>query len=121
MRSMGIPLMKIVLVNPPSPPEFRVSRGLMGGFGMAVNPDLLYPPIELAHVASVLEADGHQVAIFDADAEEIGLEGALEAVQELSPDFVCLDSSSTSLDQDLVLAGSIKSELRSLSASLVLK
>jgi len=30
---------KIVLVNPPSPPEFRVSRGLMGGFGMAVNPD----------------------------------------------------------------------------------
>ena len=103
--------MKIVLVNPPSPPEFRVSRGLMGGFGMAVNPDLLYPPIELAHVASVLEADGHQVAIFDADAEEIGPEGALAAVQELSPDFVCLDSSSTSLDQDLVLAGSIKSEL----------
>ena len=71
MRSMGTPLMKIVLVNPPSPPEFRVSRGLMGGFGMAVNPDLLYPPIELAHVASVLEADGHQVAIFDADT--IGL------------------------------------------------
>ena len=32
---------KIVLVNPPSPPENRVSRGLMGGFGMAVNPGLL--------------------------------------------------------------------------------
>ncbi|MDE0890737.1 MAG: radical SAM protein [Planctomycetota bacterium] len=103
--------MKIVLVNPPSPPEFRVSRGLMGGFGMAVNPDLLYPPIELAHVASVLEADGHEVAIFDADAEDIGPEGALEAVRKMSPAFVCLDSSSTSLDQDLMLAGSIKSEL----------
>ena len=33
--------MQVVLVNPPSPPEFRVSRGLMGGFGMAVNPALL--------------------------------------------------------------------------------
>ena len=52
---------KVVLVNPPSPPEFRVSRGLMGGFGMAVNPELLYPPIELAHVAGVLEAEGHEV------------------------------------------------------------
>ena len=30
---------------------------------MAVNPGLLYPPIELAHVASVLEADGHEVAM----------------------------------------------------------
>ena len=51
---------KVVLVNPPSPPEFRVSRGLMGGFGMAVNPELLYPPIELAHVAALLEL-AHQV------------------------------------------------------------
>ena len=55
--------MQIVLVNPPSPPEYRVSRGLMGGFGMAVNPDLLYPPIELAHVASVLVSEGHSVVI----------------------------------------------------------
>ena len=60
--------MKVVLVNPPSPPEFRVSRGLMGGFGMAVNPALLYPPIELAHVAAYLEQDGFQVAIIDGDA-----------------------------------------------------
>ena len=43
--------MKIVLLTPPSPEAYRVSRGLMGGFGMAVHPELLYPPIELAHVA----------------------------------------------------------------------
>ncbi len=103
--------MKIVLVNPPSPPEFRVSRGLMGGFGMAVNPELLYPPIELAHVAGVLEEDGHEVVIVDADAENLGPAGALEVVRELAPGFVCLDSSSTSLDQDLQLAGWIRSEV----------
>lgn len=100
--------MKIVLVNPPSPPEFRVSRGLMGGFGMAVNPGLLYPPLELAHVAAVLEADGHRVAIHDSDAAGVGADGALEAVAAERPELVCLDSSSTSLDRDLSLAHAIR-------------
>jgi radical SAM superfamily enzyme YgiQ (UPF0313 family) len=102
----------IVLVNPPSPPEFRVSRGLMGGFGMAVSPDLLYPPIELAHVASVLEADGHDVAIFDADAVGADLEASLAAVVAAAPALVCLDSSSTSLDRDLALARRIRAACR---------
>ncbi len=102
---------KIVLVNPPSPPEYRVSRGLMGGFGMAVNPGLLYPPIELAHVASVLEAEGHSVVIHDSDALELDLAGARAAIVEERPDFVCLDSSSTSLTQDLELARQVRSEL----------
>jgi radical SAM superfamily enzyme YgiQ (UPF0313 family) len=99
---------KVVLVNPPSPPEFRVSRGLMGGFGMAVNPELLYPPIELAHVASVLEADGHEAAIFDADAVGADVDASLAAVVALGPGLVCMDSSSTSLDQDLGLARRIR-------------
>ncbi|MED6335439.1 MAG: radical SAM protein [Planctomycetota bacterium] len=100
--------MNIVLVNPPSPPEYRVSRGLMGGFGMAVNPGLLYPPIELAHVASVLEADGHEVAIHDSDALDLDLDSAHAAIAALAPDLVCLDSSSTSLSQDLELARRVR-------------
>jgi radical SAM superfamily enzyme YgiQ (UPF0313 family) len=96
--------LKVLLVNPPSPPEFRVSRGLMGGFGMAVNPGLLYPPIELAHVASVLEADGHEVAILDCDPRDLDVDASLAAIVAESPDFICMDSSSTSLDQDLGLA-----------------
>jgi len=103
---------KVVLVNPPSPPEFRVSRGLMGGFGMAVNPELLYPPIELAHVAAVLEEDGHEVAIHDSDALGLDPDGAFAAVTALAPDLVCMDSSSTSLDQDLALARRIRNEGR---------
>ncbi|TAJ21208.1 MAG: radical SAM protein [Planctomycetota bacterium] len=103
--------MKITLVTPPSPPEFRVSRGLMGGFGMAVNQELLYPPIELAHVASVLEADGHAVAIFDADARGADSAAALREIAAGKPDFVCLDSSSTSLDLDVALARAVRAEL----------
>jgi radical SAM superfamily enzyme YgiQ (UPF0313 family) len=100
--------LKIVLVNPPSPPEFRVSRGLMGGFGMAVNPGLLYPPIELAHIASVLEAAGHTVVIHDSDALKVGVEGARDAIAAEKPDLVCVDSSSTSLDQDLRLCREVR-------------
>jgi radical SAM superfamily enzyme YgiQ (UPF0313 family) len=102
---------KVVLVNPPSPPEFRVSRGLMGGFGMAVNPGLLYPPIELAHVASVLEEAGHEVLIYDADALQHDVEGARAAIAGEKPAFVAVDSSSTSLDQDLRLCRELRAEL----------
>ncbi|MBL8857969.1 MAG: radical SAM protein [Planctomycetes bacterium] len=100
--------MKIVLVNPPSPPEFRVSRGLMGGFGMAVNAGLLYPPTELAHVASVLEAAGHEVVIHDADAKELDLAASIAAIVAEKPSLVCVDSSSTSLDQDLALCRAVR-------------
>lgn len=74
---------------------------------MAVSPELLYPPIELAHVAAVLEAAGHEVAIHDSDAEGLGPDAARAAIEALAPDLVCMDSSSTSLDQDLALARAI--------------
>jgi radical SAM superfamily enzyme YgiQ (UPF0313 family) len=102
---------KVVLVNPPSPPEFRVSRGLMGGFGMAVNPLLLYPPIELAHVASVLESRGHTVAIHDSDARRIGPREAVEEIATLAPGIVFVDTSSTSLDCDLALARDLRERI----------
>jgi magnesium-protoporphyrin IX monomethyl ester (oxidative) cyclase len=87
---------------------FRVSRGLMGGFGMAVHPDLMYPPIELAHVASVLEAAGHTVAMIDADAAGLSAETVVAAVMDEAPALICLDSSSTSLILDLAVAGALR-------------
>lgn len=79
---------------------------------MAVNPELLYPPIELAHVASLLEREGHEVAIHDSDALNLGPDAAFDSVRDLAPALVCLDSSSTSLDQDLALARRLKHELK---------
>lgn len=100
--------MKVHFTNPPSPKEYRVSRGLMGGFGMAVNPELLYPPIELAHVASVLERDGVAVTLFDSDAEGADLDGAREAALRASADLYVFDSSSTTFDLDLDLATRVR-------------
>ena len=79
---------------------------------MAVNPSLLYPPIELAHVASVLEADGFEVVLLDADARGLDTAGAREWILAAKPDFVALDSSSTSLDKDLELARGVRSGSR---------
>lgn len=81
----------------------------MGGFGMAVNPELLYPPIELAHVAGVLEAEGHSVVIVDGDPAGLDAEATRARIASEEPDLVVLDSSSTSLDQDLALAGAVRS------------
>lgn len=75
---------------------------------MAVNPELLYPPIELAHVAGVLEDAGHEVVIVDGDALGVDADGALERIAREDPGVVVLDSSSTSLDQDLALAGRVR-------------
>ncbi|MCZ6598792.1 MAG: radical SAM protein [Planctomycetota bacterium] len=104
--------MKVVLVNPPSPVEFRVQRGLMGGFGMAVNPGLMYPPIEIGFVAAVLEADGHEVTIHDSDPLGLDVDGALGAIVAEEPDLVCIDTSSTSLDQDLNLARKVRAAIK---------
>jgi radical SAM superfamily enzyme YgiQ (UPF0313 family) len=102
--------LKIHFTNPPSPKEYRVSRGLMGGFGMAVNPNLLYPPIELAHVASVLERDGCQVSMFDSDAEGADLAGARAAAKASGADVFVFDSSSTTFDLDLELATQVRED-----------
>lgn len=85
-----------------------MSRGLMGGFGMAVNPKLLYPPIELAHVAAVVEQDGCVASMFDSDAEGAGLEGALQAAVSAAADLYIFDSSSTTFDLDLELATKVR-------------
>lgn len=80
----------------------------MGGFGMAVNSNLLYPPIELAHVAAVVEKDGCVVSIFDGDAEGADVAGALEAAKAAKADLYIFDSSSTTFDLDLQLSTGVR-------------
>jgi len=80
----------------------------MGGFGMAVNSQLLYPPIELAHVASVVEADGCTASMFDGDAEGADLEATAKAAVDAAADLYVFDSSSTTFDLDLGLATKVR-------------
>jgi anaerobic magnesium-protoporphyrin IX monomethyl ester cyclase len=99
--------MRVLLVNPPSPRDQRVSRGLMGGFGMAVNADLVYPPLNLAYAAAVLRQRGHQIEILDAEAEDLDRAATIERVRATKYGAVGCDSSTTTIESDLSLAAEI--------------
>lgn len=103
--------MRVLLVNPPSPENTRVSRGLMGGFGMAVNKDLIYPPLNLAYVAAVIRQKGCEVKILDAEALDLRPEGVLAEAQKEKWDLVGLDSSTTTIEGDLEVAGKLAKAL----------
>jgi len=99
--------MRLLLVNPPSPENCRISRGLMGGFGMAVNQDLVYPPLNLAYVAAVARDAGHDVSILDAEALDLDRETTIERGVEQPFDLVGVDSSTATIDDDLTLAAEL--------------
>jgi radical SAM superfamily enzyme YgiQ (UPF0313 family) len=103
--------MDVVLINPPPPPAQRVSRGLMGGFGMVVGEGLCYPPLDLLYVAAMLERGGHAVRVLDAEAAGQTPDDVLDWLGRSSPALVGLTTSSATLRLDLALADSIKQRL----------
>ncbi|MFH1762172.1 MAG: cobalamin B12-binding domain-containing protein, partial [bacterium] len=46
-----------------------------------------YPPIGLLSIAGTLEQEGHEVKIFDANADNIAVENIKEALSNAFPDF----------------------------------
>ncbi len=101
--------MKVLLINPPGLRRGRLSRGLMGGYGMRVGQALVYPPIQLAYVAAVLERDGHQVAIHDAEALGETPATTLEYAAASSADMVAMPCSQDGFDDELALSRQIRS------------
>ncbi|MCB9897147.1 MAG: radical SAM protein [Planctomycetes bacterium] len=100
--------MQILLVNPPPPPRQRVSRGLMGGFGMVVGEGLCYPPLDLMYVAAMLRRDGHEVTLVDGEAHGLSPDDVLEALGRTPPPLVGLATSSATIQLDLDLVDRIK-------------
>lgn len=103
--------MKVLLINPPPPPSQRVSRGLMGGFGMVVGEGLCYPPLDLLYVAAIVGEKGHSCVVIDAEAELTPVEQVLERVVAEAPELVGLATSSATLELDLALVDQIKERL----------
>src|SRR5215470_3227657 len=103
--------MDVLLVNPPPPPRQRVSRGLMGGFGMVVGEGLCYPPLDLLYVAAILQRDGHRVRIIDAEATGLSPDDVLARLADPTPAVVGLATSSATIALDLALVDRIKERL----------
>jgi anaerobic magnesium-protoporphyrin IX monomethyl ester cyclase len=103
--------MRILLINPPPPPKQRVSRGLMGGFGMVVGDGLCYPPLDLMYVAAILRRDDHEVELVDAEARVTDPDEVLARAVERAPQVVGLATSSATIELDLALGDRIKQAL----------
>lgn len=59
----------LLVLIPAVPGAPAVARDLMGGFGMEVDPDLLYPPTRAAVLAAQAERRGYRVRLWDERVE----------------------------------------------------
>jgi radical SAM superfamily enzyme YgiQ (UPF0313 family) len=105
--------MSLVLVQPPDPPDRRISREWMGKFGTSspkakAHRDML-PPLDIAYAAAVAQARGIEVKIIDAPA--LGLDYAFtrKLVETSHPDLVVVNVAMPSIREDLQFAGSLSS------------
>ena len=98
--------MKIYMLNPPYIPRFgRSMRWQDTGRAGA-----LYYPIWLSYATAVAEQE-HEVRLADAPAWNWSLEDVLKDVRKFEPELVVVDSSFTSLKNDIRVAQEIKKEI----------
>lgn len=93
--------MKVLLLNPPSFSAQRLSRGLMGGYGMNVGERLVYPPIQLAYVAAALESAGHDVEIVDAEAAQTDPAVVLDAARQSEAEVIGMPCSQDAFEDEM--------------------
>ncbi|MFH2000832.1 MAG: cobalamin-dependent protein, partial [Planctomycetota bacterium] len=93
--------MKVVFCNPPSPETCKISRGLMGGFGMAVGEGLVYPPLNVAYCAAVLLRKGHGAEVIDASALGLDEAQSIQRMADSLPDLIVVNTSSATIALDM--------------------
>ncbi len=110
--------MRVLLANPPWRREGRlgVRAGSRWAFTLPAGKEDTIPPYVpfpffLAYAAAVLERSGVEVQLVDAIAEGIDTPSFLRTVEDLAPDLVLLETSTPSIDSDLVLSQEIKERL----------
>ncbi|MCE5215130.1 MAG: B12-binding domain-containing radical SAM protein [Methanobacterium sp.] len=84
--------MKVLMINPP----YSSSKYRFIG--------LVAPPLGIAYIAAVLEADGVEVKIIDAPALELDYETIQKEVINFSPDIVAITSVTPTLNSALKVA-----------------
>ncbi|MEM2587712.1 MAG: radical SAM protein, partial [Candidatus Bathyarchaeia archaeon] len=96
--------MRIYLLNPPYFPRFgREMRWQDTGRG-----GTLYYPIWLSYAAGLLESNGHTVRLVDCPAWNWNVGDVLKDMKVFNPEMVVVDTSFTSLNNDLNVASQIK-------------
>lgn len=110
---------KIILVQPPDPPNTRILRDHMGRFGVKSFKYDLLPPLELASAASLLEKNGFQVEIMDCPATGIKKTELAKKVSKKNPDLIVVNTAGISESNDLEIASELKTATGSLTTVIM--
>ena len=98
--------MRIYLLNPPYFPHFgREMRWQDTGRG-----GTLYYPIWLSYATGLLEKNGHKVRLCDAPAWDWNVSDVLRDLRKFNPDAIVVNTSFTSVNNDLEVSSRIKGE-----------
>ena len=111
--------MKVMALQPPSPPFMDVDRECAGGFGVGQpnsrseygHNQYPYYSIQLAHVAGALVRDGYEVVFFDAQAEQCNQDSVVDKVLSEAPDIIVSVVNLPSLKADLDLLYEVRNAL----------
>jgi len=95
--------MRILLINPPSPPGTTINREGAAGLGNRYESvgAFLYPPQTLATAAALLRDAGHELALLDATAERLNVQETLQRLRAFSPEAVGVSLSWSGWETDL--------------------
>jgi len=95
---------RILFLNPPFLPNFsRASRS-----PAVAKSATLYYPIFLAYATAASEAEGFETLLLDAPAMELTLRNVVERAREWKPDLIVIDTSTPSIDNDVMVASELK-------------
>ncbi|MDX2169590.1 MAG: radical SAM protein [Deltaproteobacteria bacterium] len=100
----GPALLKVALVNPPYLGRYSRSQRSPG----VITSGTMYYPYWLAHAAAVLDAAGHDIALYDCPAADIDAADLYRRLDAYQPDLCILESSTASSANDCAVAAEIK-------------
>jgi anaerobic magnesium-protoporphyrin IX monomethyl ester cyclase len=96
--------MRVLLLNPPAPGgQSRDGRCQTEGSAWLS----AFPPTTFASIAGCVRQK-HELLILDCIGSGMQAEGALAAAKAFGPDFVILNTSTPTIDSDLLLAGGVR-------------
>jgi radical SAM superfamily enzyme YgiQ (UPF0313 family) len=109
-------LEKIALIQPPDPEGMAVIRDHMGRFGVmgkktSIIRNDIFPPLDLAYSASLLEKEGFEVSITDSPALNLDWPGIQKVVKSKNPDLIFVNTCGITIAEDLDLASWLKNIL----------
>ncbi|MGX5687482.1 B12-binding domain-containing radical SAM protein [Arcticibacter tournemirensis] len=107
--------MKILLLNPPFLDKYSKSSRSPAVTKSAT----IYFPLWLSYAAGVLDKEGYELKIVDAPAKCISKEETLKLIRSFNPDFVVIDTSTASINNDLNYTKTIKEALPKVKTCLV--